>query len=71
MKLDQKGMAMAEYIWIDAEGGVRSKSKVSLNNKKIPTLPARTPKSFGQWRKIVSILVCLAFAEATLSFLFR
>jgi len=27
MKLDQKGSAMAEYIWVDAEGGVRSKSK--------------------------------------------
>jgi len=25
--LDQKGSAMAEYIWIDAHGGVRSKSK--------------------------------------------
>jgi hypothetical protein len=29
MKLDQKGTAMAEYIWIDSTGGVRSKSKVS------------------------------------------
>ena len=29
MKLDQKGSAMAEYIWIDSTGGVRSKSKVS------------------------------------------
>lgn len=28
MKLDQKGNAMAEYIWIDANGHVRSKSKV-------------------------------------------
>lgn len=28
MKLDQKGNAMAEYIWIDAHGHVRSKSKV-------------------------------------------
>ena len=28
MKLDQKGSAMAEYIWVDANGGVRSKSKV-------------------------------------------
>jgi glutamine synthetase len=27
MSLDQKGSAMAEYIWIDAHGGVRSKSK--------------------------------------------
>jgi len=28
MKLDQKGNAMAEYIWIDSTGGVRSKSRV-------------------------------------------
>lgn len=28
MKLDQKGNAMAEYIWIDSAGGVRSKSRV-------------------------------------------
>ena len=28
MSLDQKGTAMAEYIWIDSTGGVRSKSKV-------------------------------------------
>ncbi|KAI1274081.1 glutamine synthetase [Xylaria sp. FL0933] len=27
MRLDQKGNAMAEYIWIDAHGHVRSKSK--------------------------------------------
>jgi len=27
MALDQKGAAMAEYIWIDASGGTRSKSK--------------------------------------------
>ncbi|KAK8081749.1 putative glutamine synthetase protein [Apiospora saccharicola] len=27
MKLDQKGNAMAEYIWIDSNGGVRSKSR--------------------------------------------
>lgn len=30
MKLDQKGSIMAEYIWIDAQGSVRSKSRVSL-----------------------------------------
>ena len=29
MKLDQKNSFMAEYIWIDSNGGVRSKSKVS------------------------------------------
>ncbi|KAK7908373.1 Glutamine synthetase [Apiospora marii] len=27
MKLDQKGNAMAEYIWIDSTGGTRSKSR--------------------------------------------
>ena len=27
-KLDQKGNVMAEYIWIDSDGGVRSKSRV-------------------------------------------
>ncbi|OBT57076.1 glutamine synthetase [Pseudogymnoascus sp. 24MN13] len=30
MSLDQKGTAMAEYIWIDSFGGVRSKSKTIL-----------------------------------------
>ena len=30
MKLDQKGNLMAEYVWIDAIGEVRSKSRVSL-----------------------------------------
>lgn len=32
MRLDQKGNAMAEYIWIDANGHVRSKSKVCWQN---------------------------------------
>jgi hypothetical protein len=32
MNLDQKGSAMAEYIWIDSTGGVRSKSKASRRN---------------------------------------
>jgi len=27
MKLDQKGQIMAEYVWIDASGGLRSKSR--------------------------------------------
>jgi glutamine synthetase len=27
MDLDQKGRIMAEYVWIDSEGGVRSKSR--------------------------------------------
>lgn len=30
MKLDQKGSIMAEYVWIDSNGGTRSKSKVSV-----------------------------------------
>ncbi|CRK12144.1 hypothetical protein BN1723_020998, partial [Verticillium longisporum] len=29
LKLDQKGSIMAEYIWIDAAGETRSKSRVS------------------------------------------
>jgi hypothetical protein len=31
MALDQKGSIMAEYVWIDAAGGLRSKSRVSLS----------------------------------------
>jgi hypothetical protein len=42
MKLDQKGNAMAEYIWIDALGGVRSKSKV--RKQKPHGLPAVNPQ---------------------------
>uniref|UniRef100_L2FSW5 Glutamine synthetase n=1 Tax=Colletotrichum fructicola (strain Nara gc5) TaxID=1213859 RepID=L2FSW5_COLFN len=30
LKLDQKGQIMAEYIWIDADGETRSKSRVCL-----------------------------------------
>lgn len=30
MRLPQNGQLIAEYIWIDSEGGTRSKSRVSL-----------------------------------------
>ena len=30
MSLDQKGASMAEYIWIDGNNGVRSKTKVRI-----------------------------------------
>lgn len=30
MSLDQRGKIMAEYVWIDAVGGVRSKTRVCL-----------------------------------------
>lgn len=30
MSLDQKGKIMAEYVWIDANSGVRSKTKVGF-----------------------------------------
>jgi glutamine synthetase len=33
LKLDQKGSVIAEYVWIDSEGGVRSKSR-TLTEKK-------------------------------------
>lgn len=29
LQLDQKGAVIAEYVWIDASGGTRSKCKVS------------------------------------------
>lgn len=32
LALDQKGMIMAEYVWVDADGGTRSKSRVSANS---------------------------------------
>lgn len=31
MKLDQKGQIMAEYVWVDAKGETRSKSRVSCS----------------------------------------
>lgn len=30
MDLEQKGYSMAEYIWIDGQNGVRSKTKVRV-----------------------------------------
>jgi hypothetical protein len=30
LKLDQKGSIIAEYVWIDSEGGTRAKARVSL-----------------------------------------
>lgn len=38
MKLDQKGQIMAEYVWVDADGETRSKSRVS---------PILTPSNSG------------------------
>ncbi|KAI2467384.1 glutamine synthetase [Annulohypoxylon bovei var. microspora] len=46
MKLDQKGNAMAEYIWIDAHGHVRSKSKTIT---KIPTDGNFKPEDLPVW----------------------
>jgi hypothetical protein len=34
--LDQRGSVIAEYVWIDANGGTRSKCKVSIH---LPNLP--------------------------------
>jgi hypothetical protein len=31
MNLDQRGSVQAEYVWIDAIGGCRSKTKVCIN----------------------------------------
>lgn len=42
LKLDQKGKIMAEYVWIDAAGEVRSKSRVSFYVPLNPPDP-RTP----------------------------
>jgi hypothetical protein len=54
MKLDQMGSGMAEYIWIDATGGVRSKSKVS--DSQIFPLPNKTQRSLYDKRMATTIL---------------
>jgi glutamine synthetase len=46
MSLDQKGNAMAEYIWIDASGGVRTKSKTLT---KIPASGEFTIEDLPEW----------------------
>ncbi|EPQ62634.1 Bgt-4740 [Blumeria graminis f. sp. tritici] len=46
MGLDQKGSAMAEYIWIDAVGGVRSKSKTLTS---IPPSGEFTVDDLPEW----------------------
>ncbi|KAI0445389.1 hypothetical protein F4803DRAFT_508691 [Xylaria telfairii] len=46
MRLDQKGNAMAEYIWIDSAGHVRSKSKTIT---KIPENGEIKPEDLPVW----------------------
>lgn len=41
MSLDQRGSVQAEYIWIDAVGGTRSKTKVCFNLSIEPLLDFR------------------------------
>ncbi|EJT76293.1 glutamine synthetase [Gaeumannomyces tritici R3-111a-1] len=36
LRLDQKGSIIAEYVWIDSEGGVRSKSRTLKDDKYEP-----------------------------------
>lgn len=43
LKLDQRDKIIAEYVWIDASGGVRSKCKVSLT----PSLDTWTASKEG------------------------
>ena len=42
LKLDQKGKIMAEYVWVDAIGETRSKSRVSANS----LVPPKATPSF-------------------------
>ncbi|KAH8158996.1 hypothetical protein CIB48_g9254 [Xylaria polymorpha] len=62
MRLDQKGNAMAEYIWIDSAGHVRSKSKPSqacaplLAQPSHPTYKQAAPDEF----KVDGSLRCMA-----------
>jgi glutamine synthetase len=44
LQLDQKGKIMAEYVWIDADGGTRSKSR-TLDAKDV----AYTPENLPVW----------------------
>lgn len=46
MKLDQKGKIMAEYVWIDAVGETRSKSRVSCARARPRVAMARGPHEF-------------------------
>lgn len=46
MNLDQKGSAIAEYIWIDSTGGVRSKSRTLTN---IPESGKFEVKDLPEW----------------------
>jgi hypothetical protein len=55
MKLDQKGAAMAEYVWIDGSNGIRSKTKVSsvslnLWNSPLPAMSTRRIVRVGTCR---------------------
>lgn len=57
MGLDQKGYSMAEYIWIDGQNGVRSKSKVRLPLVDPHVQPqCRLPAIFGAGEAIEALV---------------